>query len=57
MLMFTFQDISKHDVLDEIEDDEEPDDDEEGEEDVVIDRAQFASVRNNSTSHKNVGIN
>ena len=44
--MFTFQDISKRDVLDEIEDDEEPDDDEEGE-DLVIDRAQFNSVGNN----------
>ena len=54
MSMFTFQDIAKRDVLDEIEDDEEPDDGEE--EDLVVDRAQFASVGNNSTSLKNVGI-
>ena len=48
MFMFTFQDIGKRDVLDEIEDDEEPDDDDEpedNEEDLVVDRAQFASVR------------
>ena len=47
MFMFTFQDIGKRDVLDEIEDDEEPDDEEpeDNEEDLVVDRAQFASVR------------
>ena len=49
MFSFTFQDIGKREVLDEIEDDEEPDDDEE-EEDLVVDRAQFASVRTSFTS-------
>jgi hypothetical protein len=47
-----FQDIGRSDVLDEIEDDEEPDDDEDqenDEEDHIVDRAQFASVRINTS--------